>query len=450
MTARYRNIGNEDCEAGVVRLGYDSTMLRLHPPGSEERELRSIRAGGLDTAEVQWVVELLPQMTAAETELEPVATAPNHVAYDLRKRLHLAALAPEIDCTLEFSATGYIDSTDSYAPMPRGVTFRVMNTSEVPSDTLFGVIRFHDVLSFAAGADTLKRVRFDPPVVADRRSSTVTWKLTHDLVPRSRWYPVEAAVVTTAGDTAAVCLKNITIPGALKELHVEIREGTLVELCEGDTMVLHATPGFAEYSWSTGDTTPSITVTEAGRFYVEVHDEFDRSATSMTTEVILLRKPPKPNITRSINTLRTDAAAAAWQWYRNGVPITGAEQYSHAVTETGSYRVMITAENGCTALSDVFDVHVLSVENAGTMATDIRIVPADAEGRFTLHLTAPRPVTLRVAVRDLLGRVVVTHPTVRINGSTVRQIDLSAAAAGIYLVQIRTEHLRTLRKIIKR
>jgi gliding motility-associated-like protein len=45
--------------------------------------------------------------------------------------------------------------------------------------------------------------------------------------------------------------------------------GNKTEMCEGETLILQATAGFDTYTWSTGATTSSIEVSEAGNYSVE-------------------------------------------------------------------------------------------------------------------------------------------------------------------------------------
>lgn len=52
------------------------------------------------------------------------------------------------------------------------------------------------------------------------------------------------------------------------------------KFCAGTTIELRATPGFARYQWSTGATTPTITVSQPGTYTVTVFDSIDCQGSS--------------------------------------------------------------------------------------------------------------------------------------------------------------------------
>ncbi len=127
-------------------------------------------------------------------------------------------------------------------------------------------------------------------------------------------------------------------------------------LCTGDTIVLSATTGFASYLWNTGASTPSITVTTGGPYWVAVTDSSGCSGSSDTLTVI---EYPNPTITVNGGSticdnapLQLTATSSAndvvlWEWN------TGARTASITVTTPGRYRVAGWTINGCTDTTEV-------------------------------------------------------------------------------------------------
>jgi hypothetical protein len=119
-------------------------------------------------------------------------------------------------------------------------------------------------------------------------------------------------------------------------------------LCPGQPLTLTATgtPG-ATYFWSTGARTPSIVVTQSGRYTVTAH----YGSGCVVTQQVLLRTPTlqlsgSPLLCANEGARTTLSAiapgATAYRWS------TGATTPSLVVTQAGSYAVVATFANGCT------------------------------------------------------------------------------------------------------
>ncbi|MEO8771513.1 MAG: ice-binding family protein [Ferruginibacter sp.] len=121
--------------------------------------------------------------------------------------------------------------------------------------------------------------------------------------------------------------------------------------CNGGSVVLTASSG-SSYLWSTGATTPNITVTESGSYSVSVTNDAGCTATSAATTVTV-----NPNPTASISAggpitfcaggsvVLTASSGSSYLWS------TGATTPNIAVTESGSYSVSVTNAAGCAGAS---------------------------------------------------------------------------------------------------
>jgi gliding motility-associated-like protein len=142
-------------------------------------------------------------------------------------------------------------------------------------------------------------------------------------------------------------------------------------LCTGAPVVLTASGGTA-YLWSTGATTPSITVTAGGTYTVEVSGcgTDNASITVVETTVVadiggdpLVGDPPLEVLFTNTST----PPDAAFQWdLGDGTAFTGATT-DHVYTDPGIYTVVMTATaNGCSD-SDT----LLVVVNSPVVVSDI-------------------------------------------------------------------------------
>ncbi|MCB9187192.1 MAG: choice-of-anchor L domain-containing protein [Flavobacteriales bacterium] len=132
------------------------------------------------------------------------------------------------------------------------------------------------------------------------------------------------------------------------------------EFCDGSSVVLSASQG-SSYLWMpNGETTQSITVSEAGNYSVTVTDENGCESSSDDIEITVFDLP-EPIVTAdgpltfcdggSVTLTSSESASYAWAPF-------GQTTQSIVVTESGIYRVTITNEDGCQSTSDPTQVIV--------------------------------------------------------------------------------------------
>jgi hypothetical protein len=132
--------------------------------------------------------------------------------------------------------------------------------------------------------------------------------------------------------------------------------------CAGDSARLEADAGYVTYQWWKGATEPvgsgrAITVREGGRYTVVVTNDGGCEGISPPMEITVF-PAVAPVITVADRLLTAQPPAAEYHWYRDGVPLPGANAQSIEAEESGSYRVFIRDRHGCTAVSDPVDVTV--------------------------------------------------------------------------------------------
>lgn len=149
-----------------------------------------------------------------------------------------------------------------------------------------------------------------------------------------------------------------------------------VNFCTGETLMLRATPGYAAYRWSTGETTQNIVVRTLGDYSVVVTDSNGCTGASsvVTVEVgevasprIILNGPPMicPG-----DSLILEAPAG----YREYIWSNGERTRIIAVRTPGRYHLEVRLGEECRGFSDTVDIGVYPApalpsisENAGTL-----------------------------------------------------------------------------------
>ena len=128
--------------------------------------------------------------------------------------------------------------------------------------------------------------------------------------------------------------------------------------CVGNSGTLSASPGFAAYAWSTGETTVNIAVTQTGSYTVQVTDSNGCTATASQS----FQSFPLPAVNISGPSLICQGNSATLQASGNFFQInwsTGATSTSINATQTGVYTVSVTDSNGCSSTS----AHTLAISN---------------------------------------------------------------------------------------
>gem|GEM_PF-1777939 len=189
-------------------------------------------------------------------------------------------------------------------------------------------------------------------------------------VPSNGTYAVTVTNAANCTATDAVTITYAT-PGA-------IDLGADFALCAGESATLDATLPGAAYAWSTGATTPTISVATSGTYSVVV-----TQGTCTVNDAVNVVVNPMPSVELGNDvtlcagediTLDATWPGATYVWS------TGATTPTITASSTGTYSVDVTL-NGCVA-SDVINVTVLSATsvNIGADATicDGEVVTLDA------------------------------------------------------------------------
>lgn len=129
--------------------------------------------------------------------------------------------------------------------------------------------------------------------------------------------------------------------------------------CDGESVVLTSSDETGN-TWSNNETTQSITVTKSGYFYVTITDGLGCSATSDGITITVNELPNNPTITTDGSTSFCDGESVVLtsSFETSNTWSNGETSQSITVTNSDSYTVTFTDENGCSATSDEISTSV--------------------------------------------------------------------------------------------
>jgi hypothetical protein len=313
----------------------------------------------------------------------------------------------------------------------------------VATDSL--MITVHALPTVAiSGVDTL--CAGDTTALVASGGSSYSWN-TGDLTALINVGPITTTDYYVVGTDSNGCDGSDSITVVVHALPIATITG-IDTICEGDSTTLTASGG-GTYFWSTFSALDSITVGPVTNttYTVTVTDANGCEGTASAT-VVVNTLPTTPVISQNGNTMSAPAGFSGYQWYLNGLPISGANSDSYTGTQSGIYTVTVTNAAGCEATSTDYNFIFVSIGQVGMTSFGLAVYPNPNDGRFTLQLDLERDRSIGIGIYDLVGKQVWSHSGDLPYGEWKQDIDLSQLAKGTYLLQVISEGQRMTRKIV--
>jgi PKD repeat protein len=233
--------------------------------------------------------------------------------------------------------------------------------------------------------------------------------------------------------------------------------GEDASFCEGTSYTVSAGEGFASYEWSSGETTPEITVSEAGIYSVTVTDANGCTATDdieLTVDMLpgttaVTTGPVSIDnfLTASSNFSAQEAVnATAYSWTidpagAGTISGTGtAAQVSWTAEFTGTANITVTATNDCGsgATSGNYSVAVYTSQGMAEQAgiSGISIYPNPSDGKFYLEMSLKAEKELIFKVLNGTGKMIMQEQETAGQGRFTKIFDLTSLPKGSYRIVI--------------
>lgn len=226
--------------------------------------------------------------------------------------------------------------------------------------------------------------------------------------------------------------------------------------CFGDSILLTANGGAAQYNWLLNGSTDSITtsntinVTVGGNYSVATLfgtcvDTSASTSISFAPQYDVTPAGAGSICVGSNQLLTVTAGGSGYVWLLNGTPIVGATSQTFNATATGIYECIITFP-GCTDTT-ITQYSLTAVDCSGieeNSSVSVSLYPNPAHSQ--LNLTASNDMILeRIEIIDLSGRKILSNQP---NSSSIN-LNVETLKAGAYLITIVTENGTITKRFVK-
>lgn len=203
--------------------------------------------------------------------------------------------------------------------------------------------------------------------------------------------------------------------------------GGSFDICPDETIRLAAPHGYDAYQWTSGDQT-AVGEVSGGTHSVTVFNEFGCEAVSASFNVNEFAVT-QPVISDNNGQLDANVVGTDYQWYLNGDPISGNSQQI-PIQGSGVYTVEVTDNNGCTSVSDPYEVTLVGISEQEE--NGISIWPNPVSDVLNIQVASDAKnywIELFSTDGKLIGR------SGQSDGTSLHRIDLSALANGVYVIR---------------
>lgn len=354
------------------------------------------------------------------------------------------------------TANALIGNSLRWYTQPSGGTFTT--TAPVPSTTTAGTYTYY-VSQANVGNDESMRAAITVVVNALPATPTITASgsttfctggsvdLTSSAATGNTWSTnattTTITVSTTGNYTVTVTDANGCV-SASTPISVNVSNAptptisaSSTQACSGDVVTVTASAADS-YSWSTGETTQSIQVSNTASVFVTVTNAnaCNGVGQSATTNITFTATPTAAgSFTTAGNVVtftNTSTGAASYSWDFGDFTNSSATAPAHAYAANGAYTVTLTAINGNCSSTATFEISIeVGMEEASALNFTVYPNPASAQVLVAFDNTSEGSIQ----ILDAMGRTIYTEKLTAI-GSIALPVDVSQLADGTYTIQV--------------
>lgn len=232
-------------------------------------------------------------------------------------------------------------------------------------------------------------------------------------------------------------------------------------ICSGKSAALRLNkrPFRALYQWKKnglaiiGAIFPIYLAEETGLYSCTVTiDGTTCQGTTLAPITIIVQGTPTPaTVTYSSNCLRSsvlDANNNSYQWYKNYVPILGANQNQYCTNEAGVYYVTFMVNNCPSTSSPYILGDATALEN--DLSQNLIIYPNPAENEINVSLSTNLKGKFQWVIKDMTGKIIIEITSEKNDYLLSEKINIANLASGMYFLEWKNSQGQARKKLIKK
>lgn len=233
---------------------------------------------------------------------------------------------------------------------------------------------------------------------------------------------------------------------ATDSIIIEILEDIIIDLgedivqCDSTAVVLSPGTGYFSYEWSTGATTPEVTVDSSGVYSVSITTE--EGCIFSDSIQVTIGEAPDAELT-SYGFFLTASEGASYQWYFEGELLPDSTQ-SIVARRMGVYEVAVMTASGCESLSD--ELRVLVTANEESSIANTKVYPNPATNNLYIALPKDYKGKVDISVYSSKGELIVVKRKVPASST----LDVRNWTSGVYMIRLNSDGFEQTFKVFKK
>lgn len=214
---------------------------------------------------------------------------------------------------------------------------------------------------------------------------------------------------------------------------IQVFESPQTSIVLNDNVISLSNDTLSNYFWYqngvliTGENGSALTASSSGYYHAVVSNLY---GCNYETDSVLYCAPAQITFNNIQQQLSIEDVYQSYQWFYNGIALTGATTYYIINPTDGVYAVEVTNEFGCTLMSNTW-----LINGVGEMERECKVFPNPAIDRVMIQGLAQYP-NGELIIYDVLGQVVFKD---KITADQL-SIDLSTWSSGVYQMVVKSDH----------
>ncbi len=254
--------------------------------------------------------------------------------------------------------------------------------------------------------------------------------------------------VTNANGCAAMSTQSVTVV-TLPPVDAGLNDSTCLS-----TNVNLTASGAMSYIWHPGTSLSDSTIANpvAGPIATTTYTVIGTASGGCfnvdSVKITVLGNPGVPTFIKQMDTLVCSTPASAYQWYVDGVAITGATGNTYIYTANGNYYVEVFNAQGCSTVSTSLGIFDIGIDEISASAS-ISVYPNPATDDVTLEINLQKASDVKINLVNIAGQLIYTDELSQFLGTYKKQVNLKEQSKGIYYLQVITNDGVLNKKVVK-